>query len=308
MELQEARYVLAVSEYGTISAAAKALYMAQPALSRYISRAEARLGVTLFDRSTTPLTLTYAGEEYLKAAREILQINDRMTKVFRDISKHLKGRIRLGIPRDRGAYMLPLFLPAFQQQYPGIQVQVTSEREALLKEKLIKGHLDFLILPNHMVEERGFLYQHLFREELFLVTKRGTVTPDMCHPQSPGVVDLCRTGSLTYLVLQKGHTTRRTADILMRAYGLNDCTKMEVASNTAAYRMASAGLGVAIVPEGTIRMVQRQEDTQLFSLGIPPVEWEIVAVYRQGDYIGQVEQALFDLIREIFSNRPAIGV
>ena len=60
MDFREAELITAVAEYGNITKAAQALYMSQPALSHYVNKVESRLGVKLFDRSTNPLTLTFA--------------------------------------------------------------------------------------------------------------------------------------------------------------------------------------------------------------------------------------------------------
>ncbi len=58
-------YVQAIIDYGNISHAAKALYISQPYLSKFIKNLEQELGVEIINRKTTPVTLTYAGERYL---------------------------------------------------------------------------------------------------------------------------------------------------------------------------------------------------------------------------------------------------
>ena len=72
MELRQFTYVDMVATCGSFTKAAAKLFISQPALSNYIGKVEEELGVKLFDRSSTPLTLTYAGEQYLKRARVIL--------------------------------------------------------------------------------------------------------------------------------------------------------------------------------------------------------------------------------------------
>ena len=72
MELRQFTYVNQVAECGSFTKAAAKLFISQPALSNYISKVEEDLGVKLFDRSATPLKLTYAGEQYLKRAKAII--------------------------------------------------------------------------------------------------------------------------------------------------------------------------------------------------------------------------------------------
>lgn len=63
-------YVLAVAEEQTLTRAAKRLYMSQPTLTNYLNRPEDELGVKLFDRSTTPIKTTAAGQLYIERMKK----------------------------------------------------------------------------------------------------------------------------------------------------------------------------------------------------------------------------------------------
>lgn len=91
MDLKEFEYVLAINEDKSFSKAAKRLFISQPSLSQYINRLENQLGVTLFDRNTIPLTLTYEGELYIEAMQNIVEIFNGMQKSFDDISELKKA-------------------------------------------------------------------------------------------------------------------------------------------------------------------------------------------------------------------------
>jgi len=62
MDYKQYDYVLTIAEEKSFSKAAKRLFISQPSLSQYINRLEQHLGVSLFDRSTSPLGLTYEGQ------------------------------------------------------------------------------------------------------------------------------------------------------------------------------------------------------------------------------------------------------
>ena len=72
MNLMQLRYVEAVAEYGSLNKAATALYMSQPNLSGAIKNLEKELGVELFERSNTGMSLTDDGQDFLKYSRRIL--------------------------------------------------------------------------------------------------------------------------------------------------------------------------------------------------------------------------------------------
>ena len=94
MNLKQALYVKTIAETGSLTAAAKQLYISQPSLSQMLRTVEAESGIALFDRSMQPLRLTYAGEKYLEAAESMLLTEERLQKQFREIRNEQAGRLR----------------------------------------------------------------------------------------------------------------------------------------------------------------------------------------------------------------------
>lgn len=78
------KYVLAVANYRNMRKAAASLCITQPALTKYINRLEEDLGVRLFNRSTTPITLTESGRRFIEAASTISNLEDAL---LNDIKK-----------------------------------------------------------------------------------------------------------------------------------------------------------------------------------------------------------------------------
>ena len=69
MEYRELKYLLTLAQTRNMTRAAEQLYISQSALSHYLKCVEEDLGARLFDRSTTPMTLTYAGKCYTNSFR-----------------------------------------------------------------------------------------------------------------------------------------------------------------------------------------------------------------------------------------------
>ena len=116
MEIRQFTYVSMVAECGSFTKAAARLFITQPALSNYINKLEEDLGVRLFDRSVTPVKLTYAGEQYLEYAKNGQILVEGLQRKMRDISQNQTGRLGLGLPSERIIYMLTLLLPVFQRE------------------------------------------------------------------------------------------------------------------------------------------------------------------------------------------------
>lgn len=294
MEIRQFRYVNAVAECGSITKAAARLFISQPALSNYISKLEEELGSKLFDRTTTPLTLTYAGEQYLKRAKHILMQLDDMKREFRDISNNLTGRLRVGFPSERIIYMLPLILPSFKERFPGIEVEVISGPGNHLTEALRKGDVDFVFLPV-WEKDKDIAQFKIADEELVLVTAKGYLDDSFLLDRPARIVDWKRVAELPFITLKKGHALRKSVDVLFKNAGRDMDILLESHSNMLSYRLAAQGQGVAVVPELTLKLMQGSMDVDWYHLSKHPVSWEVFALYREGGYIGEVERTFLDI-------------
>ena len=120
MNTRHAQLVLAVVREGSFTAAAKSLFVTQPTLSQQIRQIEQQLGQPIFERSTTPVSLTPAGQIYVQSARRFLQIEAQMNESLAALSGRQTGLLRLGLPMQRADELLPQVLPEFQSAYPDV--------------------------------------------------------------------------------------------------------------------------------------------------------------------------------------------
>lgn len=93
--MQEYEYVYQVYKEKSFSKAAKNLFISQPALSATIKKIETKLGVQLFERTTTSVTLTEAGEAYIDTARKIMELESDLAVYLEDLSNLNTGRLVL---------------------------------------------------------------------------------------------------------------------------------------------------------------------------------------------------------------------
>ncbi len=294
MELRQFKYVNMVAQCGSVTKAARKLFISQPALSSYINKLEEELGVKLFDRSATPLVCTYAGEQYLKRARAILMQLDDMDRELRDIATNCQGRLRLGFPGERLIYMLPLILPPFKERFPGIDVEVTSGPGNRLIEGLRNGDTDFVFLPQ-WTKDKDIAQVKMTDEELVLVCARDYLPNDCILDREKHIVNWRKAARLPFITLEKGHALRASVDVLAKNAGVQPNIFLESHSNMLSCRLAAKGMGVAVVPEITLELVKEGGELDVYHLSENPLTWEVFALYREGCYIGQVEQALFEI-------------
>lgn len=298
MELRQFTYVNTVASCGSFTKAAAELFISQPALSNYINKVEEELGVKLFDRSTIPLTLTYAGEQYLKRTKVILTQIEDMTREMRDITHYMTGKIKLGFPGERIIYMLPLMLTPFKEKYPGIDVEVMTGPGNKLLESLRAGEVDFVFLPS-WVEHKEFSQVTVAEDELVLVAAEGYLQDKHFLDRDRRIVNWREVAQLPIISLKKGHALRASVDVLYNNLGIKPNIILESHSNMLSYRLAAQGLGFAIVPEMTLELMRGGMPAEAYHLSATPLTWTVNALYRKDCYVGEVEQALLDITREV---------
>ena len=119
MVLHNYEYFVAIVDEGSLTKAAEHLYVSQPSLSQYLKRLEANLGVELFDRSASPLRLTYTGERYYQYVLQMMKLDENIRREFQDIKNQTSGRLRLGVALWRGACLLPDVFPKLSPAVSG---------------------------------------------------------------------------------------------------------------------------------------------------------------------------------------------
>lgn len=302
MDFRQLQYLLILAQCRNMTRAAEKLYISQSALSHYVKNVEEELGVQLFDRSTSPMSLTYAGQCYMESARRILAEEERLSKELRDITLHMTGKLTLGSSRDRASYMMPRILPAFSSRYPGIETEVYTASGKELLDALRSGRVDMVLLPSNWQDDaRGLWSESIYREELVLAAKAGTLPQEARLPGKsalrPEALD-----NMPFFALFQGHAMRSFCDSFFKRSHIRPQIKMEFSSNISCLRMAATGMGVTIIPYLTTQMSNPGGEIELFSLGAGPVTWDVRIFFRKDAYLGRPELDLIQMTKELFSN------
>lgn len=121
-----ARAFLVTAEEGSLSAAARALGMAQPTLGRQVAALEAELGVALFDRVGRSLTLTPSGMELVEHVRAMGDAANRVSMTASGQSQTLAGTVRITATEVSSAFLLPSIIAQLRLDEPGIEIELVA--------------------------------------------------------------------------------------------------------------------------------------------------------------------------------------
>jgi DNA-binding transcriptional LysR family regulator len=146
MTLVQLRHMISLSETGSFSKSASALFLTQPALSRSIRALEAQLGQPLFDRIGRHSELTPFGRDVLERARDLVLAADDLRDSGRLAGDGQEGVLRIGMGSGPGAMLMTPLLLKMAQERPRLRVEVARAGTELLVQALRARDLDALVV------------------------------------------------------------------------------------------------------------------------------------------------------------------
>lgn len=246
MNMKQALYFKTIAQYGTITAAAKQLYISQPSLSQTLRQIEDEVGTPLFDRSTSPFHLTYAGERYLKAVEAMLDIETRLKEEIESIRRDDGGRLRLGISVTRAMQVLPDVIPIFTKAYPNVTIELTEAASASLEELLQKGQID-LALAALEANEANIAYELIEKESIGILAGKDSQLAQLVPSGTP--INLEMVEKEAFVSLDTSHSSRIIQDRLFRRYNIRPKILLETSSLEVARRVALKSGACMVLPD-----------------------------------------------------------
>jgi LysR family transcriptional regulator, hydrogen peroxide-inducible genes activator len=204
MTLSELRYLVAVADLRHFGHAADRCHITQSTLSTQLRKLEDFLGVTLFERTNRPVTVTRVGERIVNRARRILEEADQIIDLARHDEGLLASALRLGIIPTLSPYLLPLFLDALRRTYPQFRLMLREDLTHNLIAALGAYEVDVLLLALPR-EAPGLQAMPLFSEPFWIAFPAGDALGEK------SVVAERDLAGRRLLLLAEGHCLREQA-------------------------------------------------------------------------------------------------
>jgi DNA-binding transcriptional LysR family regulator len=241
IDLDLYRVFYAVAKAGGISAAARDLFVSQPALTQSIRKLEDQLGVTLFLRTSRGVKLTPEGEtlyQHVDSAYGFISLAEKKLSQTRSMED---GEIAIGAGDTLCKHYLVSHLKTFHQSYPKVRIHVTNRTTPETITLLKAGKVDLGVI-NLPIEKDPALDV----EETLTVHDCFVVGGDL-RSLSWAPLPLCRLVEHPILLLEKGSNSRRFIDSFARKHGIALTPEIELGSNDLLAEFAAVGLGIACV-------------------------------------------------------------
>ena len=149
MTLQQLKYVTTIANIGSISEAAKRLFVSQPSLTKAIKELEKEMGITIFDRTNKGITVSKEGERFLGYARQVLEQAALLEEQYKSQSG---GKKQFSVSTQHYSFAVN----AFVELLKGAEI---DQYDVSLRETQTYEIIDDVA---HMKSEIGLLYYNAF--------------------------------------------------------------------------------------------------------------------------------------------------
>lgn len=278
MELFQLQSFVRVAEEGSITRAAEALHLTQPAVTNHVRALERELRAPLFDRTGRGVRLTPAGRALLEYTRRSLGLLDECRQVLMDLREGTFGRLVLGAGVTTSIFHLPGWLREFRETNPGVDVTVRTGRSREIAQLVLEREIDLGIVTSP-VEHPDLSVAGLFEEQIVLVTPRE-------HPLAGRAAPAEELEAASLILFRAGTGFRNYLDRSLARAGVRVQVKMESDSVEAIKSFVAVGLGISFLPAASVAAELRAGTlAQAHVAGLPPLQRQTAAVFRTDRYL-----------------------
>lgn len=246
IETGELLAFIAVAKQSSFKAAAEGLFISQPALSRRIENLEDSLQERLFDRTTRRVSLTAAGRLFLVHALAVIEELEMAIKSIELGTAQRREHVTVACVPSVANHVLPQVLMRYSQDYPNVRVKIVDESATDVLESVRKGEADFGI--NFIgAQEAEIDFEELMHEHYLVVMADN-------HPlaalESISLHDLAGEKMVS---VSSSSGNRSLIDNAFARTSYHPIIQYEINHVAGAISLVAAGVGVALLPELSIR-------------------------------------------------------
>lgn len=301
------RYAVAVDENGSISAAARKLFISQPALTKHIGKLEIQLGVKLFDRNQSPLVPTHAGVLFLEYANKYLQQEQEFYKRLREIEGFSKKHLLIATTHRGGGYV-GNHTAAFLSLYPDISLEYldlsAKDCETALKDEQVE-----LAVYTDPVMDSQIEYMPLMEDTLIFVVPKSSpllngmkvLENSLTHPikleptlfQNPNII---------YVLSTPNHSLYLAECAFFKKYKISPLHFFRMDYVDTRYSIACGGGGVVLVPISTAQKIPSKNEGVFCTLTDGNLYRYIIIAKKKGHILSKEAEIFWKfMVRQKFS-------
>ena len=312
MHTNHLAYFVEVARQGSISKAAKNLFISQPSLSAAIAKLEEELGVKLFYRSQQGARLTEQGQQILEASEDILHKLSEIER-FAKQDTNLTGEVKIAvIPLACGSYTADLIALA-QERYPHLAVVINEERSKAIIQQVLNGtvnlgitsfRLDQQAMYETLFQKKRLVYEHLFSGHLCAfvglehpLAKQQQGPPAEVHPYSPN----CFLKDIPMYALMEHMEGMDIASDALTSLDRNVFQNIvyRFSDLNSIKQIAARNLAIAILPRQLNQDSADRWQLKLLEIADVDLSFTVGLVRNAGGLLSRAEECTIEMLKEI---------
>ena len=299
MEIRHLIYFVEVAHRRNFSAAAEALFLTQPTISKMIRNLEDELGVALFNRVAKKVELTDAGRAILKPSQDIIRAFQNLGAELEDVTHLRKGSIRIGMPPMIGVSYFSRIIGEFNKIYPNVSTQLIEVGSRSVEQGLLDGDLDLgiVLLP---LDDARFNVFEFVRESVVAI-----VGPD--HPLHKNRFAKLQDFSLDqFIMLRK--------DFALHDQVIEQCKKLgftpQIACQTSQWdfiiSMVAENLGVGFLPRKVLELNVKKQ-VHMLMLKDTPLLWNLAVVWEKDRHLSYAARSWLEFAQNALRGTMSVN-
>ncbi len=303
MDDHKLRVFCTVAETKSFSKASEIIHLTQPAVSLQIQALEELYETKLFDRSSSTVTLTPAGEVLYKYAKHILSLYSSAEKEIGELTGLVKGSVSIGASTTIGNYMLPQVIPDFRKTRQKIKINLRVGNTKRVVELLNAGNIDFGLVEGEISRQK-ISAEKLIDDELCLA-----VPPQ--HPWAKkkeiSIFDITKE---PFILREEGSGTRQVIEKYFEKHGIsiqNMKITLILGSTESIKHAVERGMGVSIfsrwaalseVKFGTLKLLSFKEEKMMRQFSLITTKYSVLS-HPADDFMSYLKTYKYDKILKI---------
>lgn len=297
MSFKQIECVVMVAKLKSFTKAANKLKIAQPSLSQSINSLEKQIGVPLFDRSTTPISLTHAGEIYVAKASSIIDLYSDLNIQMRDVTGFGNGKLRLGFSQT-GYHFIPEALSLFCKKFPKADLQVSQIFSTLKLEKmLLDGDIDIatLMLP---LSTNELEYKIIKQDKALLALPITHPLAQKAKKKAKGYpnIALSELSQEKFILPKNSQRSRPLYDQIFKNAGFEPIIFCETETFDIANSIVASGIGACFTLPQFIKE-DKADKIMLFNIDEPLLERTAVLAYRKDKRLSKIAYEFLSIVK-----------
>lgn len=291
MTLNELRFIVAVAQELNFRRAAEKSFISQPALSLAIQKLEDELGLKIFERGKSDITVTPVGNAIVEQAQRVLEEAERIREIAAQGKNQLAAPLRIGIIHSVSPYLLPDLIPELRKIAPEMALEVEENITANLDSMLRNGKLDVIIIALPFGDS-GVLTHSLYDEPFEVVVNTDHRWAERRSIKASELPDE------KVLLLDSGHcfsnqVAEACPDLSRKSADIQHGTSLETIRN-----MVASGLGITVLPASANSARYRSRLLKIVPFTKPAPSRRIALAWRKSYARTQAIEALVQAIAQ----------